>query len=75
MKTYYVVVSSYGFGQKHPSAAIVRTCQAEKKPTTFCYASERGDTYTDYFEDREEAERYVKQARGLLIPSHVWKEA
>lgn len=63
MKTYYCVKSSVD-NHGRMTAAITESVEAEEQPTNSYVSTSRKDVYTDWFESREEAEKFVCNARN-----------
>ena len=62
METYYCVKSSVD-NQGRMTAAITESVEAEVQPADTYISTSRKDIYTDWFESREEAEQFVRDAR------------
>lgn len=62
METYYCVKSSVD-NHGHMTATITESVEAEKQPADTYISTSRKDIYTDWFESREEAEQFVRDAR------------
>lgn len=63
MATYYCVKSSVD-NHGRMTAAITESVEAEEKPADSYVSTSRKDIYTDWFESREEAEKFVCNARN-----------
>lgn len=62
MNTYYCVKSSVD-NHGHMTAAITESVEADTMPQGTFTATQHKDIYTDWFESREEAEQFVRDAR------------
>lgn len=63
MKTYYCVKSSVD-NHGHMTATITESVEAEEQPADSYVSTSRKDIYMDWFESREEAEKFVCNARN-----------
>ena len=61
--TYYCVKSCVD-NHGRMTAAITESVEAEEHPTDSYISTSRGDIYTDWFESREEAKKFVSDARS-----------
>lgn len=63
VKTYYCVKSSVD-NHGHMTATITESVEAEEQPADSYVSTSRKDIYTDWFESREEAKKFVSDARS-----------
>lgn len=64
MKTYFCVTSAF-YDDGRVTAAITDSKEAEQKPENTYNGSARGrDIYSDWFESKEEAEKYVEDCKN-----------
>lgn len=63
MRTWYCVTSSV-YDDGRITAAITSSVRSDKKPETMSKSLSRKDIYTDWFDDRGEAEAFCKASRG-----------
>jgi len=62
MKTYYCVTSVF-YNDGRVTAAITSEQATEDKPEDGYTSTSRRDIYTDWFDSREQAEAFVKDAK------------
>ncbi len=62
MKTWYCVVSAY-HDDGSVTAGIVNTVEADEKPENYHEEAKGKDVYCDWFDSREEAEKFVEGAK------------
>lgn len=63
MKTYYCVTSSFD-DKGRVTAGITATVETESKPESTYTSTSRKDIYNDWFEDIEEAKKFVEEAKA-----------
>lgn len=63
MKTYYCVTSSFD-DRGRVTAGITSTIEAEIMPESTYTSTRRKDIYNDWFEDVEEAKKFVEEAKA-----------
>lgn len=63
MKTWYCVTSSVD-NKGRMTAAITETVEAATCPPSTCLFTRRKDIYKDWFDSRDDAEAFVKEARS-----------
>ena len=63
MKIYYQVTTTV-YDDGRVSCAITGTIEAESKPENHCTEKRDRDIYADWFDTIEEAEAFVKEAKG-----------
>ena len=62
LRTFSCVTSSFD-DRGRVAAAITRTVEAAEKPENNCSSTGRKDIYNDWFDSREEAEKFVEEAK------------
>lgn len=62
MKTYYCVTSSFD-NYSRVAANITTSVEAESKPDNSFHSTCEQDVYNDWFENIEDAKKYVKDAQ------------
>lgn len=62
MRTWYGVVSTF-HDNGRVTAAVTRTVQATQKPERSFTSAKRRDIYLDWFDSKQEADRFVAEAK------------
>ena len=62
MKTFYIVTSSYN-DKGRVVANITGTIEAEEKPKTQSASANGRDIYNDFFESKEDADKFVEESK------------
>lgn len=63
MKKYYCVTSSFD-DKGRVTAGLTNIIEAEEKPESTFRSTRRKDIYVDWFDDEQEAQDFIEQAKS-----------